>query len=203
MKILLLFPATPKTIQPPSTPTLSTTFDNPIFFQYEEPDNWLKYGNPWMVPRPENNYKVSFGGSVQRANNKVLEALLVPMCITVLFWCLCATVVFLVSVCYWCPSGVCVLLWSFWCLCATVVLLVSVCYCGSSGVCVLLWFFWCLCATGVSLFYCGFSGFHAHENFSAACEVQRFLFLSLNLCVLVFLCHYDSIHNIVLCKLNK
>ncbi len=33
-------------------------------YQHETPDNWLRYGNPWEIPRPERTYKVTFGGSV-------------------------------------------------------------------------------------------------------------------------------------------
>jgi glycogen phosphorylase len=32
--------------------------------QVEQPDNWLRYGNPWEFPRPEVLYPVRFGGHV-------------------------------------------------------------------------------------------------------------------------------------------
>jgi len=31
-------------------------------YQVEAPDNWMRYGNPWMFPRPENLYPVKFYG---------------------------------------------------------------------------------------------------------------------------------------------
>jgi glycogen phosphorylase len=33
-------------------------------WQREQPDNWLRYGNPWEFPRPEILYPVEFGGRV-------------------------------------------------------------------------------------------------------------------------------------------
>ncbi len=33
-------------------------------FQVEQPDNWLRYGNPWEFPRPEILYPIQFGGHV-------------------------------------------------------------------------------------------------------------------------------------------
>ena len=33
--------------------------------QVELPDDWLKFGSPWEVPRPERTYRVHFGGEVQ------------------------------------------------------------------------------------------------------------------------------------------
>ncbi len=33
-------------------------------WQREQPDNWLRYGNPWEFPRPEILYPVEFGGHV-------------------------------------------------------------------------------------------------------------------------------------------
>lgn len=33
-------------------------------FQIEQPDSWLRYGNPWEYPRAEVLYKVGFGGKV-------------------------------------------------------------------------------------------------------------------------------------------
>ena len=32
--------------------------------QYEAPDNWLRYGNPWEFNRPEHLHKIKFGGRV-------------------------------------------------------------------------------------------------------------------------------------------
>ncbi|TVR79653.1 MAG: glycogen/starch/alpha-glucan phosphorylase [Rhodospirillales bacterium] len=39
-------------------------------YQMEEPDNWLRMGNPWEIPHPEYSYLVPFGGRVeaQRTN---------------------------------------------------------------------------------------------------------------------------------------
>jgi starch phosphorylase len=34
-------------------------------FQVEMPDNWLRYGNPWEIPRPDALYPVKFYGRVQ------------------------------------------------------------------------------------------------------------------------------------------
>lgn len=36
--------------------------------QYEQPDNWLRYGNPWEIPRPDLRYTVNFGGEVKVIN---------------------------------------------------------------------------------------------------------------------------------------
>jgi len=33
-------------------------------YQVEEPDNWLRYGNPWEIERPESQFEVHFGGRV-------------------------------------------------------------------------------------------------------------------------------------------
>ncbi|OQW93964.1 MAG: glycogen phosphorylase [Beggiatoa sp. IS2] len=33
-------------------------------FQVEQPDNWLRYGNPWELCRPEVLYPINFGGHV-------------------------------------------------------------------------------------------------------------------------------------------
>jgi starch phosphorylase len=30
--------------------------------QVEHPDTWLRYGNPWEIPRPEVLFPVAFGG---------------------------------------------------------------------------------------------------------------------------------------------
>ena len=37
--------------------------------QVETPDNWLRYGNPWEVGRPEYLYPVYFGGRVQETTD--------------------------------------------------------------------------------------------------------------------------------------
>ncbi|MFP4348454.1 MAG: glycogen/starch/alpha-glucan phosphorylase [Desulfococcaceae bacterium] len=34
--------------------------------QVEQPENWLKYGNPWEIPRPEYSFPVRFGGRVEQ-----------------------------------------------------------------------------------------------------------------------------------------
>jgi starch phosphorylase len=34
--------------------------------QIEAPDNWLRYGCPWEIPRPDHLFPVRFGGKVQR-----------------------------------------------------------------------------------------------------------------------------------------
>ena len=33
--------------------------------QVEHPDNWLRYGTPWQIPRPEQLFVIQFGGRVQ------------------------------------------------------------------------------------------------------------------------------------------
>ncbi|HQQ60817.1 MAG: glycogen/starch/alpha-glucan phosphorylase, partial [Lentisphaerae bacterium] len=33
-------------------------------YQVEEPDNWLRFGNPWEIERPESQFEVHFGGRV-------------------------------------------------------------------------------------------------------------------------------------------
>ncbi|MDA0746410.1 MAG: glycogen/starch/alpha-glucan phosphorylase [bacterium] len=38
-------------------------------FQEETPDNWLRYGNPWEIGRPENLYPVKFYGRVHQYND--------------------------------------------------------------------------------------------------------------------------------------
>ncbi|MGI9458172.1 MAG: glycogen/starch/alpha-glucan phosphorylase, partial [Aeoliella sp.] len=37
--------------------------------QVEAPDNWLRFGNPWEVARPEDLFSVSFCGEVRESNN--------------------------------------------------------------------------------------------------------------------------------------
>lgn len=41
-------------------------------YQMEQPDNWLRYGNPWEIPRTDLCYTVNFGGRVDviRENGK-------------------------------------------------------------------------------------------------------------------------------------
>ena len=34
--------------------------------QVEQPDHWLRLGNPWEIPRPELRYLIGFGGQVTR-----------------------------------------------------------------------------------------------------------------------------------------
>ena len=38
-------------------------------YQIEEPDNWLRYGCPWELERPEYQFKVQFGGHVDNYSN--------------------------------------------------------------------------------------------------------------------------------------
>lgn len=38
-------------------------------FQVEEPDNWLRHGDPWEIERPESQFEVSFGGEVIEEQN--------------------------------------------------------------------------------------------------------------------------------------
>ncbi len=38
--------------------------------QIEQPDNWLRYGNPWEFPRPEVLYQIHFGGQVVEYKNE-------------------------------------------------------------------------------------------------------------------------------------
>ena len=39
-------------------------------YQVEEPDSWLKSGNPWEICRPEFTYKVKFGGRVESSEKE-------------------------------------------------------------------------------------------------------------------------------------
>ena len=41
-------------------------------YQFEQPDNWLRDGNPWELPRPDLRFVVNFGGKVEmiRENGK-------------------------------------------------------------------------------------------------------------------------------------
>ncbi len=52
-------------------------YDYGIFFQrirdgyqVETPDNWLRYGNPWEIERPEHLYEVKFYGRVNQYSNR-------------------------------------------------------------------------------------------------------------------------------------
>ena len=38
-------------------------------YQVEEPDNWLRHGNPWELERPEYQFPVHFGGEVKTAHS--------------------------------------------------------------------------------------------------------------------------------------
>ncbi|WP_069470266.1 glycogen/starch/alpha-glucan phosphorylase [Candidatus Marithrix sp. Canyon 246] len=38
-------------------------------FQLEQPDNWLRYNNPWEFPRPELLYHIRFGGNIVEYDN--------------------------------------------------------------------------------------------------------------------------------------
>jgi starch phosphorylase len=42
-------------------------------WQVEHPENWLRYGNPWELPRSEVLYPVSFGGHVESVRNEAGE----------------------------------------------------------------------------------------------------------------------------------
>ncbi|MCF0238563.1 MAG: glycogen/starch/alpha-glucan phosphorylase [Sphaerochaetaceae bacterium] len=39
-------------------------------YQREQPDNWLRDGNPWEIPRPDLKFTINFGGNVQVINEK-------------------------------------------------------------------------------------------------------------------------------------
>ena len=39
-----------------------------IFFQVEEPDDWLRFGNPWEKARPEYTIPVNFYGRVEQTD---------------------------------------------------------------------------------------------------------------------------------------
>jgi starch phosphorylase len=39
-------------------------------YQVEKPDNWLRYGNPWEVMRPEHTYKIKFNGQANATADK-------------------------------------------------------------------------------------------------------------------------------------
>ncbi len=39
-------------------------------FQHEEPDSWLKHGNPWEIPKPGRAVKVQFGGRVLKPHGQ-------------------------------------------------------------------------------------------------------------------------------------
>ena len=38
-------------------------------YQVEQPDDWLKFGNPWEFPRPDTTYVIHFGGWVRRSED--------------------------------------------------------------------------------------------------------------------------------------
>lgn len=38
--------------------------------QREEPDEWLRFGNPWEIERPEYTFPVYFGGHVEKVDNQ-------------------------------------------------------------------------------------------------------------------------------------
>ncbi len=40
-------------------------------YQVEQPDDWLKFGNPWEFPRPDTTYVIHFGGWVRRNEDGV------------------------------------------------------------------------------------------------------------------------------------
>lgn len=39
-------------------------------FQIEVPDEWLRFGNPWEIARPESRFEVKFGGTVENRPTK-------------------------------------------------------------------------------------------------------------------------------------
>ena len=39
-------------------------------YQVEEPDEWLRFGNPWEIERPEYTFPVYFGGHVERVEHQ-------------------------------------------------------------------------------------------------------------------------------------
>lgn len=39
-------------------------------YQVETPDNWLRYGNPWEIGRPEYIYPVNYGGRIHQYSDK-------------------------------------------------------------------------------------------------------------------------------------
>ena len=39
-------------------------------YQVEKPDNWLKFGNPWELMRPEYTYRVQFNGELKETTDK-------------------------------------------------------------------------------------------------------------------------------------
>jgi starch phosphorylase len=56
-------------------------YDNGLFrqsikdgWQVESPENWLEFGNPWEFARPEVNYAIGFGGSVEAVQGPDIEA---------------------------------------------------------------------------------------------------------------------------------
>ena len=42
--------------------------------QHEQPDSWLAFGNPWEFARPEIEYSIRFGGSVEYVGGTSLDA---------------------------------------------------------------------------------------------------------------------------------
>jgi glycogen phosphorylase len=38
-------------------------------WQVETTDKWLRYGNPWEIPRPEINFDIKFGGHIEKLAN--------------------------------------------------------------------------------------------------------------------------------------
>ena len=41
-----------------------------VILQIEEPDDWLRYGNPWEKARPEYTIPVNFYGRVEKVPGK-------------------------------------------------------------------------------------------------------------------------------------
>ena len=40
-----------------------------MIMKVEEPDEWLRFGNPWERPRPEYSIPVNFGGRVVESDD--------------------------------------------------------------------------------------------------------------------------------------
>jgi glycogen phosphorylase len=47
-------------------------------WQHEYPEDWLDFGNPWEFPRPEINYPVGFGGSVETVQHGLVAQIWRP-----------------------------------------------------------------------------------------------------------------------------
>lgn len=63
MSLVLSLPSSPYLPLHSTQPVLVTSL--PSLPQVEEPDNWLRYGNPWELPRPEYAIPVHFYGRAE------------------------------------------------------------------------------------------------------------------------------------------